>query len=1203
MLISIVFTQYNMRSQCLDGDWTTNDATCESSSDGSICCDTLYSLIPGAGLPPYTCVISPNAGSYNSATSCFINLPAGTYQVTTTSSDGCSVTFYSLVVGLTYQPITATFVYSPATCGTSNGGICANVTGGSGSYSYSWTGPPLYNTVLSNTNCISNQSIGTYQLIIDDNNSPCTAAYSRTIQNSVLNLSGGVLNTTCVAPNCNGSIDLTISGTAPYNISWSGPSGFSSNTEDLSGLCPGNYAVTVIDANNCTGTATFTVGLEGADVVTGGTSTAANVITANTTWNPAYFGGQTTVIVDADVVVNAGVSLTINNLIVLVTPGHCIRANNLSSIMTNNSTFDVICGDTWHGFEILGGGSTAAITNRGYLGMNNCITRHAECGIRNYQPSNYPYPYSGPTNNGGNIEASSSSFEDNIFDLDIRLFTSNNDNNRSAKFENCDFVLNNLPARSYTFGFIGPSNTPPFDTYPRLLDGPMQTSFLVTHQRILCTGVNRTLFLDCRLLNQNANYANFFGSCGLRITNASITWEGTWPGDNFNTSSYSSEITGWRRGVTATGFTAISGANNPIFNRINFNNTLFQCHQGISGLGSFGLDARNNVFTWYPNAGFNHLAALGGTLAQFYGIRFNNSSQTNLNINPQEYIIAHNAFVPPTFPNVNFTSKGVHAYDCGSLNNYIIDNTFINCQIGILAELSNRSVAGNTGMRYECNTFINTASLSQQVRDISIIGNASASGNNFAKLGVHNLQQRSFEPAIGTFSAGNKFIQSIHSLTLDDIRTDGGNPLIPTPPAIPPHTYFVHPLTEVNAANQAIVNGDLTLPEMTSNAHTPFFDLVQPNQCGYTWQPPNQPNIQNLVNLRTSKSLLESTLQSIVDGGDTDAMLFEIDGATYQNALTLFEELMMASPSLSQDVLIAAIQKEFELPKPLLALVLQSNPEAAKDPKIHQAISERNDPLTEYQHTQFLSGKYWLSNKEILTQQIAATDAQIEKEIFNLIILGFDSNSLMATLDENNPNEAKLKAEILASSGQIQESIGMTAHQLTLQKIDDVVSTSETYATLLEIRHQTLSNGIHQLSPSNLDKLLAIWNNNTGGFGDLAYLYLVIFAGYPELDIPEAHEQRSLEVAAEVQPPLVIKNNLRIWPNPASEFIQIQIENPNLEPCEIMILDGFGKEVLRSKLDVLQTEVLVDIKEIPIGRYFVKIIGGIPFETSSFLKN
>jgi hypothetical protein len=1191
--MNTVFSQIN-------STFVGQSPTCPGGSDGSLCCVSIT-----GGVPPYTCTITSPAGSYtyNSVTNCFTNLPSGPYDILITDNIGATGTTFSVVPSSQFPPIIITATTTSATCGQSNGSACCTVTGGTGNFNYLWY-RNSDNVFLGSGLCQSNLDPNdSYTFFVDDLASPCFSQVEIIVPSNNLALSATNTNTTCPSPNCNGSIDLTVNGTAPYTYSWTGPGGYTVNSEDLTGLCPGAYAVNVTDANNCTGTATFTVGLEGADVITAGTGTAANVIIANTTWNPAYFGGQTTIIVDADVIVNAGVALTINNLMVMVTPGHRIRANNLSTIMANNSTFDVICGDTWHGFEVLGGGSTAAITNRGYLEMNNCVTRHAECGIRNYKPVSYPYPYSSHSDYGGNIEAFNSTFEDNIFDLDLRNFTSNSNNNRSAKFEECTFRLNQLPASSYTFGFIAPIGDSSFNTIPRLLDNIMIASFLTSHQRILCTAVNRTLFHDCRLINLNANYANLYGSCGLRITNASITWEGTWPGDSYITANYASQITGWRRGVTATGFTAITGAINPIFNRINFNNTLFQCHQGISGLGSFGLDARNNVFTWYPNAGFNHLAALGGTLAQFYGIRFNNSSQTNLNINPQEYIIAHNAFVPPTFPGANFTSKGVHAYECGSLNNYIIDNTFINCQIGILAELSNRSVAGNSGMRYECNTFINTAQVTQQVRDISIIGNTAASGNNFAKLGVHNLQQRSFEPAIGTFSAGNKFIPSIHSLTLDDIRTDGGNPLIPTPPAIPPHTYLVHPPTEVNAANQDIVDGVLTLPEMTSNAHTPIFGNVDPNPCGYTWQPPTPPTIQNLVNLRTSKILLESTLQSILDGGDTDAMLFEIDGATYQNALTLFQELMNASPGLSQDVLLAAIQKEFELPKPLLALVLQSNPDAAKNSKILEAIDERNDPLTEYQRNQFLSGKYWLSNKEILTQQIAATDAQIEKEIFNLIASGFDTNSLLDVFDLNNPNEAKIKADLLVANGQIAEALSLTAHQLNSQKIDDAISSSETYTTLLQIRHQTLSNGNHQLSPSDLDKLLAIWNNNTEGFGDLAYLYLVLFAGYPEPEILESAELRSTEASAADQHTSTIQNNLRIWPNPASEFIQIQIENPNLQPCQIIILDGLGKEVLRSKLDMLQTEVLVDIKEIPVGRYFVKIIGGIPFESASFLKN
>lgn len=47
----------------------------------------------------------------------------------------------------------------------------------------------------------------------------------------------------------NGTINLTVSGgTQPYTFSWTGPSGYTSNLEDISGLVAGNYNVTVNDA-------------------------------------------------------------------------------------------------------------------------------------------------------------------------------------------------------------------------------------------------------------------------------------------------------------------------------------------------------------------------------------------------------------------------------------------------------------------------------------------------------------------------------------------------------------------------------------------------------------------------------------------------------------------------------------------------------------------------------------------------------------------------------------------------------------------------------------------------------------------------------------------------------------------------------------------------------------------------------------------
>lgn len=55
-----------------------------------------------------------------------------------------------------------------------------------------------------------------------------------------------------------GSIDLSVSGGVPgFTYSWTGPSGFTASTEDVSGLEYGNYTVTVTD-QYC-GVALFTV--------------------------------------------------------------------------------------------------------------------------------------------------------------------------------------------------------------------------------------------------------------------------------------------------------------------------------------------------------------------------------------------------------------------------------------------------------------------------------------------------------------------------------------------------------------------------------------------------------------------------------------------------------------------------------------------------------------------------------------------------------------------------------------------------------------------------------------------------------------------------------------------------------------------------------------------------------------------------------
>ena len=57
-----------------------------------------------------------------------------------------------------------------------------------------------------------------------------------------------------------GAITLSVSGGTPdYGFNWSGPDGFNSTDQNISGLIAGTYSVTVTDANGCTATTSVTL--------------------------------------------------------------------------------------------------------------------------------------------------------------------------------------------------------------------------------------------------------------------------------------------------------------------------------------------------------------------------------------------------------------------------------------------------------------------------------------------------------------------------------------------------------------------------------------------------------------------------------------------------------------------------------------------------------------------------------------------------------------------------------------------------------------------------------------------------------------------------------------------------------------------------------------------------------------------------------
>ena len=125
-----------------------------------------------------------------------------------------------------------------------DGSITVTATGGSGTFTYDiGSGPQASPT-------FTGLCAGPYSITVDDGDL-CTIVENATVT-APSPMGGGTILTHELMGN-DGEINLSVSGgTAPYTYSWTGPSGFTASTQDLTGLTEGIYNVTVTDANGCT---------------------------------------------------------------------------------------------------------------------------------------------------------------------------------------------------------------------------------------------------------------------------------------------------------------------------------------------------------------------------------------------------------------------------------------------------------------------------------------------------------------------------------------------------------------------------------------------------------------------------------------------------------------------------------------------------------------------------------------------------------------------------------------------------------------------------------------------------------------------------------------------------------------------------------------------------------------------------------------
>ncbi|MEN8226651.1 MAG: gliding motility-associated C-terminal domain-containing protein [Bacteroidota bacterium] len=219
------------------------DVTCNGGSDGA-----LNPKISG-GKTSYSYSWTGPSG-FTSSQKNISGLIAGDYQLTVTDDLGC---VQVMPVQTLNQPpaISATASQVDIDCfGADNGSIDLTPSGGTPPYTFAWTGPGGF---TASTEDLSGLETGAYSVTVTDAN-----LCSETFTDIVTLLGPAEIQVSSVKTDIScggltdGAIDITVTGgTLPYTYAWSGPSGYTSTLEDISGLAAGSYSLTITDGKGC----------------------------------------------------------------------------------------------------------------------------------------------------------------------------------------------------------------------------------------------------------------------------------------------------------------------------------------------------------------------------------------------------------------------------------------------------------------------------------------------------------------------------------------------------------------------------------------------------------------------------------------------------------------------------------------------------------------------------------------------------------------------------------------------------------------------------------------------------------------------------------------------------------------------------------------------------------------------------------------
>ncbi|MHC1775451.1 MAG: T9SS type A sorting domain-containing protein [Lentimicrobium sp.] len=520
------------------------------------------------------------------------------------------------------------------------------------------------------------------------------------------------------------------------------------------------------------------------------------------------------------------------------------------------------------------------------------------------------------------------------------------------------------------------------------------------------------------------------------------------------------------------------------------------------------------------------------------------------------------AFVPKS------KTAGIIINRSGELNHTLYANTITNTNFAVLAQNSNRSLNGKTGLRLLSNWF------DSNEYDICFTNDSSETNNGGA------LHQGSTGPEPGS-PAGNHF--SYSKLHRDGDIHNAGEYFYyhyyngPDSLAQLPLSYYKAYPVEANLAIPA------------ESTYKPAYMLVSSDKFQEAFS-----------ELSVISAQAHSDYTDLLDGGNTLQLLNEINSCQSEQAPALTKRLIQLSPYLSSEVLNALVKHQKSIPNLLIFEVLLVNPQMVRDTPLMAAIGTMDPPLESYMIVALAGAYNMFSGLEFLD---ARTDAlrsardllfgQFGGCLYKSFLNDKEINPLILHLqNDDRPESQYLSAFLELNTGKTDQAEEII-NQIPWNFPGLEVEVHENLSSLFNLNRSLFSEG-RLPDALNADHLLLLVhllqfpetsvfaNNILNYYGHIYYNEPYFFPGAP------------LTVQSPVIPPVVFSGaGFEVYPVPAASYVILDYySEQEMTDGLVKINNMSGQLVKEIRLTASYGQQMIDVSGLETGSYIFIMSNG-----------